>query len=74
MPPKKASGPEVHDQGADGDGLPVKYTIYCGFVQFTARPCRDAFSSAGAGRTVRLVSRMGTSGKIIFFDDASSVM
>lgn len=26
MPPKKASGPEVHDQGADGDGLPVRYS------------------------------------------------
>lgn len=25
MPPKKASGPEVHDQGVDGDGLPVRY-------------------------------------------------
>lgn len=27
MPPKKASGPEIHDQGADGNGLPVKYNI-----------------------------------------------
>lgn len=27
--PRKASGPEVHDQGVDGDGLPARYLHNC---------------------------------------------
>ena len=41
IPLDKASGLEVHDQGADGDGLPVGYVQSGRFHGLTARPYCD---------------------------------
>lgn len=51
---KKAPGPEVHDQGVDGDGLPVWYIHNSRIGRLRTRPYCDV-SAYGAGAPPRRV-------------------